>query len=114
MNKKELRLRAMERSRDWWYCENMLHHPEQVGLLRMSFPQVFILIRDYGDAYFSNFEEFRGHVAEVNFLDPSERGKADLEEICVDAWNFLRLSEEYDETAYNQLTNPIINDGEEP
>ena len=110
MDKKKLRQQSVERSKNWWYCENMIHHPEQVGLLKMDFPQVFILIRDYGEAYFADFEEFRSHIAEINFFDPSERNKADLDEIIVDAWNFLVLSEQYDEESYGTMMDDYNQD----
>lgn len=110
MDKKQLRQQSFERSKNWWYCENMIQHPEQVGLLKMDFPQLFILIRDYGDAYFADFEEFRSHIAEINFFDPSERKNADLDEIIVDAWNFLALSEQYDEEAYDKIMDEYNQD----
>ena len=88
---------AIERSASWWYCDNIVCHPEQIGLLRMDFPRVFILIRDYGEAYFASFHEFQEHIAEVNFFDPSDRDTADLESILTDAWNFLSLQEEEEE-----------------
>ena len=77
----------------WWLCENILCHHGQIALMRMDFPRVFILIRDYSEAYPCTFDEFRDKIAEVNFLDPSERDGADIESIIIDAWNFLALTE---------------------
>jgi len=84
---------------DWWYCDNIVHpkHKGQVGLLHMAEPRVFVLIRDYADAYFASFEEFREHIAEVNFLDPHDRNGADIEGILVDAWNFMSAQESEEE-----------------
>lgn len=99
MNNREKTIReeAMRRSQHWWFCDNILHHANQVGLLRMDFPQVFILIRDYDEAYFATFEQFKSNIAEVNFFTPSERANADVEQILIDAWNFLSLTEEEEE-----------------
>ena len=103
METKTVREEAMERSVSWWYCDNILHHPEQIGLLRMDFPRVFILIRDYADACFASFDEFMDHVAEVNFFVPAEREEADIEEILTDAWNFLALQEEEEERLADEM-----------
>lgn len=94
---KTVRQEAIERSASWWYCDNIVCHPEQIGLLRMDFPRVFILIRDYAESYFASFDEFRAHIAEVNFFDLTDRDTADLEDILTDAWNFLSLQEEEEE-----------------
>lgn len=97
-----VRQEAVERSKAWWFCENIVNHPEQIGLLRMDFPRVFILIRDYEEAYFATFDEFREHIAEVNFFTPSDRQGADLESILIDAWNFLALEEEAEEKLFEE------------
>lgn len=99
----DIRKTALERSDSWWFCENIVNHPGQVALLRMGFPQVFILIRDYGESYFASFEEFRENIAEVNFFNPSDRETADLEDILTDAWNFLSLEEEEEERQAEML-----------
>lgn len=92
MTPQQLRSEAIKRSAHWWCCDNLVCHRGQLGLLRMSFPRVFILIRD--DDLLCSFEDFRDHIAELNFLDPADRKDADTEEILIDAWNFLSLQEE--------------------
>ena len=32
-----------------WYCDNILDHPEQVGLLYLGFPRCFVLIPNSRD-----------------------------------------------------------------
>ena len=86
----------------WWYCENILCHEGQIALMRMDFPRVFILIRDYSEAYPCTFEDFRDRIAEVNFLDPKEREGADVENIIIDAWNFLALTERKEDELYEE------------
>lgn len=73
----------------WWYCDNIVNHPGQIGFLHMGFPRVFILLR--------NGDDFRDELAEVNFLDPSEREEADIEELLRQAYNFLVLQDEEEE-----------------
>lgn len=86
----------------WWFCENIINHPQQVGLLRMDFPQVFVLIRNYGENYFASFEDFRNGVAEVNFFRPEDRASADIETILTEAWNFLALTEMEEDRLFEQ------------
>ena len=100
-NRKE----AIERSKSWWYCENLIHHYGMVGLLRLDFPRVFILMRDYSVTLFEDYDQWKETLVEVNFLDPGDRDDADLEEILIDAWNFLALQEEADEKLLDELTD---------
>lgn len=89
-----LRKEAISASAHWWFCENIVSHNGEIGLLRMDFPRVFVLIRDYAEAYPCEFEDFKEHIAEVNFFTPSERADADIDSILTEAWNFLALEEE--------------------
>lgn len=68
----------MEKFKNWWYFDNIISHRGQIGLLSMNEPRVFILIRDYADCYFANFDEFKNSIAEVNFFDPEDRQTADI------------------------------------
>lgn len=94
---RQIREEAIKRSAHWWLCDNIVCHDGQVGLLRMDFPRVFVLMRDYDRAYWADFDEWRRDLVEVNFFTPSEREEADLDEILREAWNFLALEEEEEE-----------------
>ena len=107
---RQIREEAIKRSAHWWYCDNILNHPGQCGLLRMDFPRVFILIRDEDTAYWADFKAWKEDIIEVNFFNPSERAEADLDEILTDAWNFLALIEEEEENQY-ELNNGYEDDG---
>ena len=48
-----------------WYCDNIIDHPEQVGLLYLGFPRCFVLIPSIGDFYFSTYEEFLNGLCKV-------------------------------------------------
>ena len=97
---------AIEKSQSWWFCENLVNHIGQIGLLRMDFPRVFILVRNYEEIYPCSFEEFRDNIAELNFLDPKDRKDQDIESILIDAWNFLSLQE----AAEDALSEEYLND----
>lgn len=87
---------AIERSLNWWVCDNLVNdaHKNQLGLLSMNFPRVFILLRN-GDDIFADYDDFKNKLAEVNFLVPAERVSGrELEEILIDAYNFLVLQDE--------------------
>ena len=107
---RQIREEATKRSAHWWYCDNILNHPGQCGLLRMDFPRVFILIRDEDTAYWADFEKWKNDIVEVTFFDRREKGEADVEEILTDAWNFLALIEEEEENQY-ELNNGYEDDG---
>ena len=97
---RQIRQTAIEQSQHWWYCDNILNHPGQCGLLRMDFPRVFILIRDADTCYWADFEEWKNDIIEVNFFNPSERTEADIDSLLTEAWNFLALTEEEEERQY--------------
>lgn len=102
MGSEQTRREAVEKSSFWWYCDNVLNHPGQIGLLRMDFPRVFILIRDYDLSYWAGFEEWKNDIIEVNFFNPAERTEADLDDLFIEAWNFLALIEEEEENQYER------------
>lgn len=90
-----------EKTKNWWYCDNLIAHPNFVGLLSLNFPRVFILFRNQKDFVLDSFEGWKQGVAEINFLDPSDRGTSDIDSILTDAWNFMALQEAKEEELYN-------------
>ena len=96
------RKKAIERCEHWWFADNIVSHPGQIALIKMDFPQVFILIRGYGETMFAGFDDFKNRIAEVNFFNPADREEANIEEILTDAWNFLSLEEEEEERQYGE------------
>jgi hypothetical protein len=95
----EIREKAIACAANWWYCDNIISHPDEVGLLKMDFPRAFLLIRDEANAYEHDFDKWCEFV-EVNFFTPSEREEANIKSIMIDAWNFLSLCEEEEENQY--------------
>lgn len=96
------RKEATSRSQHWWFCENIINHPEQVGLLRMDFPRIFILIRNRSIGYWADYEKWKRDIAEVHFFTPSEREDADMDALLTEAWNFLALTEEEEDRIYEE------------
>lgn len=89
-----------------WYCDNIIDHPEQVGLLHLGFPRCFVLIPSSGEFYFSTFESFL-QMTQVNWLDPSDCGTPqEQREVLRLLWNFsVRQEEREDELYGDRLTD---------
>lgn len=95
-----IRDEALKRTHTWWYCDNIIDHPEQVALLHMGFPRIFILMRNYDVAYWADFDKWRNDLVEIIFLDPRDKDNTTdkkLTELLIDGWNFLSLEEEEEE-----------------
>lgn len=91
----------IERTLNWWVCDNLVHptHDGQIGLLSLNEPQVFILLRN-GDDIFASYEDFRKKISELNFLRPQDRATADIEQVIIDAYNFLVLQDREEERRF--------------
>ena len=78
-----------------WYCDNIIDHPEQVGLLYLGFPRCMILIPNSEEFMFQDFDDFR-KTAKVNWLDPSDidrYSENEKENIIITLWNFCAEQE---------------------
>lgn len=86
-----------------WYCDNIIDHSKQVGLLHLGFPRCFVLIPNSGEFYFSTFEEFKEALCEVNWLDPNDKGTIKEQEAVLELlWNFSVEQEEREEELYGR------------
>lgn len=86
-----------------WYCDNILDHPEQVGLLYLGFPRCFVLIPNSRDFYFSTFEKFVNGASQINWLDPSDKGtEREQKEVLTLLWNFSIEQENKEEELYEE------------
>lgn len=84
-----------------WYCDNLVDHPDQVGLLHLGFPRCFVLIPNSYDFELATYEEFREDLCEVNWLDPSDKGTPEeQEEVLRLLWNFSIAQEEEEERRF--------------
>ena len=70
-----------------WYCDNIIDHPEQVGLLYLGFP---------------SFDEFLNY-AKPNWLDPADKGKpSEQREVLELLWNFSVEQEREEDELYKE------------
>jgi hypothetical protein len=84
-----------------WYCDNIVDHPEQVGLLYLGFPRCFVLIPSSSEFYFSTFEDFVSGAVAINWLDPSDKGTTkEQDEVLRTLWNFSIEQERKEEELY--------------
>lgn len=85
-----------DKTLNWWYCDNIVHpqHKNQIGLLHMAEPMVFILVRDYGNIDPGDFNTFKKHI-EVSCMSDYDREIYNKMEnqVLIDAYNFLSLQE---------------------
>lgn len=86
-----------------WYCDNIIDHTQQVGLLHLGFPRCFVLLPNSDEFYFSTFEEFKAGLSEVNWLDPGDKGSAkEQEQVLELLWQFSIEAEEEEENQYEE------------
>lgn len=88
-----------------WYCDNIIDHPEQVGLLYLGFPRCFVLIPNSEEFYFSTFDDFLRY-ARPNWLDCNDKGtSAEQREVLELLWNFSVEQEQKEEELYEGRQN---------
>ncbi len=85
-----------------WYCDNIIDHPDKIGLLYLGFPRCFVLIPSSAEFYFSTYEELRDG---INWLDPADIGRyseQEKEEVITLLWNFSMEQECREEKLYDE------------
>lgn len=81
-----------------WYCDNIVDHPEQVGLLHLDFPRCFVLIPNNTDFQLSRAEDFKNEYCQINWLDPSKDTDGKTKDEVLDRlWNFMVAQEREEE-----------------
>lgn len=85
-----------------WYCDNIVSHHGQIGLLYLDFPRCFVLIPNDADLVFASFEDFTDSITEINWLDPHDKGTpSEQMEVLRILWNFTIRQEEKEEKLYD-------------
>ncbi len=85
-----------------WYCDNIVSHHGQIGLLYLDFPRCFVLIPNDADLVFASFEDFTSSITEINWLDPHDKGTpSEQMEVLRILWNFTIRQEEKEEELYD-------------
>lgn len=81
-----------------WYCDNIVDHPEQVGLLHLDFPRCFVLVPNSYEFNMSSYEDFKNEYCQINWLDPSEDVDEETKDEVLDRlWNFMITQEREEE-----------------
>lgn len=81
-----------------WYCDNIVDHPEQVGLLHLDFPRCFVLVPNSYEFNMSSYEDFKNEHCQINWLDPSEDvDEKTKDEVLDRLWNFMVAQEREEE-----------------
>lgn len=81
-----------------WYCDNIVDHQDQVGLLHLDFPRCFVLIPNNTDFQLSRAEDFKNEYCQINWLDPSEHVSEQIRNKVLDRlWNFMVTQENKEE-----------------
>jgi DNA-binding XRE family transcriptional regulator len=98
-----------ERYHGFYITENLLLYPDQMAINKLTYPRLFIRF-NYGDNYFSSYDDWKANHTELQWLDPSD--KPDTEEeidyILTDCWNFLTLHEREEERLADEIDDDFI------
>lgn len=90
-----------ERYYGFYLAENLLLFPEQLAIIKLTDPQVFVRF-NYGDSYFAGYEDWKNNIAKVQWLDKTDKPETDeeIEIVLTDCWNFLALHERKEDELY--------------
>ena len=88
-----------------WYADNIIDYPNQIGLLHLGFPRCFVLMKESAAFHYcADFDSWLDHVAEVNWLDPSDKGTPqEQQEVLTTLWNFSIEQEQLEDSMYGDL-----------
>lgn len=87
-----------------FYCDNLVDYPDYIALLHIGFPRCFVWVRRVEDFLFSDYDQFVANIAEINWLDPGDKGtKEEQEEILIKLWNFAIEQEEIEDNMVSDI-----------
>lgn len=76
-----------------WGENNVSQEIQQTYIIKLNFPACSIRF-DYSKGMFATFNEFYKHIADVQFFTNNRPDKKELENILIDAWNFMAFEEQ--------------------
>lgn len=91
-----------ERYHGFYIIENIILHPGQLGIVKLTHPRVFLRF-NFAKAFFADFDEWKLNHTVVQWLDPNDKPThpEEIESVLIDCWNFFSLTEiEEDRLAY--------------
>jgi len=86
-------MKKVEEHKDWWLGENRQHFKGQETLIKLSFPRCMIRYK-LEDAYFTDFDQWKDQIAEIQWIDGEQPSKKEQEKIITEGWNFLAIEEQ--------------------
>lgn len=91
-----------ERYHGYYIVENLLLWPDQLGILKLSYPRLFVRF-NYAESYFSGYEDWKANHTVVEWLDPEDKPKTEdeIDFYLTEFWNFLAQHEEEEERLAN-------------
>jgi hypothetical protein len=81
---------------NFYIAENILDHPGQLAIIKLSDPQVFVRF-NYEESYFADYEDFVDNIIVIEWLNGASPSRHIRDSILIDCWNFLALTEEEEE-----------------
>jgi DNA-binding XRE family transcriptional regulator len=94
----------------FYIMENVLLYPEQLAILKMTYPRLIVLF-NYNVSQFTSFDDWCANHTDVQWLDKDDKPD-DLEvvkDILTECWNFLALHEREEE----RLLHDMFDDDDE-
>lgn len=90
----------------FYISENLPLYPGQMAITKLTYPRLFVSF-NYGDSYFSSFEDWKANHTDLQWLDPEDKPKSEeeIDHILTDCWNFLALQEREEEKYYDDDDN---------
>lgn len=97
-------------TKDWWWGDNTVHpdQKDKVILIHLAKPHVVITLKDIVSEEFGYFEYFKEQIVDIRFLYEEEESEADIDEIIMQAYNFLMLQEVADVEATYEADTQLL------
>lgn len=96
--------RNKENYAGFYISENLLLYPGQLGIVKLSFPRLFLRFEYDSCGYFADYNEWKDSLINVQWLDPNDKptNEDEIDEVLTDCWNFLALHEEEEERLFDE------------
>jgi hypothetical protein len=76
--------------KNFYLGRNSLFFPEFEFVIKLSFPRVFVRYK-VTEGYYTNFEKFFTHIAEVQYLEGNRPSANEHNQILKDVWNYITM-----------------------
>lgn len=86
-----------------WYADNLIDYPDHQALIHLDFPRCIVIVRNLEDYEYSDYDEFRNNIADIQWLDPSEKwSDEEKESTIIKLWNFSIEQEREEERLWEE------------